>query len=199
MTIRHVKSKADPMKIMGFVKDLPDKIAGVRKDHTGIVEEFWAVFAREFYKRLSRGFLKKSMGGSDNLGNRWKPLSPRTIEKRKRQGTRHGGLRKSKTFREAVTQAAKSHIPILIDTGRLYTSLLPGRVSGGTYTKKNEDQIFEVKRGQVSLGTKVPYAETQHKARPLWPPEMDRWIDESIDEALKVMTRLLVQKGLLSR
>ena len=28
------------MKIMGFVKDLPDKIAGVRKDHTGIVKAF---------------------------------------------------------------------------------------------------------------------------------------------------------------
>ena len=199
MTVRHVKAKGDPMKIMGFVKDLPDKIAGVKKDHTGIVKEFWAVFARELYKRISRGYLKKSMGGTDSLGGNWKPLSPRTIEKRKKQGSRHGGLKRSKTSREAIAQAAKAHVPILIDTGRLYTSLLPGKVSGGSYIKRSEDQIFEVKRGQVSLGTRVPYSEMQHKTRPLWPPEMHRWIDESIDEALLVMTRLMKQKGLLDR
>jgi len=195
-----VKTKKSPVELQGLLSDLPKYLAGIKRDHYGLRKEYWAVFARELYKRISRGYLKKSMGGKDDLSSKWKPLKKSTIDRRLRQGSRHGHLRKSKTFREAVAllkAAATGKVPILIDTGRLYNSLRPGRVVGGNYTKNTVDQIFSIKGGEVSLGTKVPYSEMQHKTRPLWPAKMDKWVQESLAEAQKVLNRRMKEKGLL--
>tara|TARA_R110002020_G_scaffold62712_4_gene167503 strand:+ start:1050 stop:1652 length:603 start_codon:yes stop_codon:yes gene_type:complete len=195
-----VRTNKNAAQLRGLLSDLPKYLAGTKRDHYGLRKEYWAVFARELYKRISRGYLQKSMGGKDNLANKWKPLEQSTINKRLRQGKRYGGLKKSKTFREAVALlkiAATGKVPILIDTGRLYNSLRPGTVVGGSYSKKTVDQIFEIKGGEVALGSKVPYAEMQHKARPLWPARMDKWIQESLEEAQKVLSRRMKEKGLL--
>jgi len=188
-----IKTRKSALQIQGTLKQLPDILVGMKRDHYGIRKIFWSVFAKELYKRISRGFVSKSIGGNDDLGNKWKPLSPRTIERRLRRPSRHGHLKKSSTFREAISRVKGGNVPILIDTGRLLQSLMPGLILSGSYKKKTADQIFEIKRGEVLLGTKVPYAEMQDKARSLWPKRMNRWIEESITEAIKAMNNRLKQ------
>lgn len=195
-----VKTTKNSAQLGGLLSDLPKYLAGIKRDHYGLRKEYWSVFARELYKRIARGYLSKSVGGTDDLSNKWKPLKKSTIERRSRKPAKYGHLKKSATFREAIARLAAgavSKVPILIDTGRLYESLQPGKVVGGTYLKKTKDQIFDIKRGEVTLGTKVPYAEMQHKTRPLWPARMRRWILESLAEAQKVLNRRMKEKGLL--
>lgn len=60
-------------------------------------------------------------------------------------------------------------VEILRSSGTLFRSLTPG-VEDRPYTGADADkQVFEVPRGSVIVGTKVPYASRQHATRPLWP------------------------------
>ena len=197
MVARHISSRKDPMKIKGFIKDLPNVLVGIKRDHHGLRREFWSVFAKELYLRISRAYLEKSTGKIDDVGESWEPLSPRTIEKRLNRPVRYSLLRKSKTFREAVKAVKTGNVPILIDTGRLYRSLLPGEVLGGNYQKRAKDQIFKITKGQVSLGTKVPYAGRQHATRPLWPADLEKWSIEATVIATKQLAFSMKAKGLV--
>jgi phage gpG-like protein len=68
-------------------------------------------------------------------------------------------------------------VEILRDTGRLLASFSPG----------SRDNVLDVKRGLVRVGTNVVYARTHHEgrgkipARPFWPSEgnlPEAWVDE---------------------
>ena len=101
------------------------------------------------------------------------------------------GVLKSKGAKTKLAVLGGRRVPILIETGRLEKSLHPGRTTGGIYNKVNADQIFRVRKGEISLGTQVPYSDDVHEVRPLWPNvnKMGRWLDQANDKATGLLAK----------
>lgn len=101
-------------------------------------------------------------------------------------------------------------VEILRDTGVLFNSLSPGKIStigpNATYTKPSENQIFDTLKNGVIVGTNVPYAAVHnygHASRPKMPkrqfipeevPEIwwQRWLDLA-NKALFVGARMMYE------
>lgn len=73
-------------------------------------------------------------------------------------------------------------VPLLQKTHRLVESVEPAPLTGnGGYHPTNPDQIFSVRGGELTLGTRVPYAEYVDPKRPLWPPYIPLWMDRATE------------------
>jgi hypothetical protein len=118
--------------------------------------------------RIKTAFVVKARGGTDAAGDRWKPLSPYTIARRRRG--------RGKDFQA-------SDVEILRDTGELLTSLTPKVVVGDTPPVVPK-QVFRLEHASVIIGTNREWALDQHEGRPhrvpplpqrrLWPAP-NRW------------------------
>lgn len=84
-------------------------------------------------------------------------------------------------------------VEIMRVSDKLYLSLSPGKFNPSTgYKKKNSRQVFELRRGVVRIGTEVPYAAFHDETRPVWPDNVDEWIDKAIEAGTNaVHARLL--------
>lgn len=215
------------VSLRGLLKDLPEALSTGRRAKGQLLKLrniYWATFTHEFYKLVHAGFKIKSKGGTDETGDKWKPLARATkayrpnkkglsavmANRKKERGQTKGlltvkqtalwrGIYSSNFGRLAATmgegparaQAAKvawgiikskyggktklsefgdKDVPILIRSGRLLRSLEPGKMSNNRYYPL-KDQIYNLKGGRLQLGTKVPYAAYQNKARLLWGKE----------------------------
>lgn len=106
--------------------------------------------------RIYRAFITKSRGGTDEAGERWEPLAPSTIARR-----RHGKVR-------------SNSVDILRDTGLLLNTFSPGIESALS--------VFRIGRGEVIVGTNRKWAGVHHEGskdgripqRRLW-PEPRNW------------------------
>lgn len=83
-------------------------------------------------------------------------------------------------------------VPIMRVTDRLIKSISPGDFTKtGGYRKRNRDQVFELQKGTLTIGTKVPYADKHDKTRPVWPNNIELWINRAIEAGRDaVMNRL---------
>lgn len=76
----------------------------------------------------------------------------------------------------------------LVDTGALRNSLLPGTVAGDDYNKPSDDQVFEPREGEVTVGTKDRKAAFHHlgkgrRKRRFWPEALPAtWRDEIAEQ-----------------
>jgi len=77
---------------------------------------------------------------------------------------------------------------IMRDTDRLFRSFLPGKVTKNSYRKYNRDQIYEVRKGEVTLGTSVDYASEVFDDRPLWAGDLSPWIKRASAAGVKHIT-----------
>lgn len=133
--------------------------------------------------RIKRAFITKSRGGTDEAGERWEPLAPSTIARR-----RHG-KRKS------------ANVEILRDTGLLLNSMSPGITIA--------EQVFRIGRGEVIVGTNRKWAGVHHNGsrngripqRRLW-PEPRNWpeswwadISEQARAGLIDIAEFLIKRG----
>lgn len=74
------------------------------------------------------------------------------------------------------------NLPILQRTKKLLTSLLPGKFDASKgYSKKNGNQVFQLERGRLIIGTALEYAEHHDETRPIWPKDYDIWIDRAME------------------
>lgn len=188
------RSKHSLSDIRGLVRDLPKILIGIRVTHVKVTSQveklrntFWSHFANAFYKKAYLNYVKKAAGGVDDYGVKWKKLSPATLKRRAKMR-----LAKTVAGRSKVSTAKDL---ILVRTGRLRDSFKPGRLSGSSYTPSTSDQVFELKRGRIKLGSKVPYADHQDEKRPLLGAE-DMLIEDALDEAQKALIKEL---GILVR
>lgn len=188
------RSKYSLSDIRGLVRDLPKILIGVRVTGVKVTAQveklrnaFWSHFANSFYKKAHLNYIKKAAGGVDDYGVKWKKLSPATLKRRAK-------MRLAKVV-AGRNKASSAKELILVRTGRLRDSFKPGRLSGSSYTPSTSDQVFELKRGQISLGSKVPYADHQDEKRPLLGDE-DKLIEDALNEAQKA---LLKELGILVR
>lgn len=85
-------------------------------------------------------------------------------------------------------------VPILQDTLALVHSLSPGKYSPESgYKKGDRKQIYLTLPKKVVIGTKISYANAVSKKRPIWPNDIDKWIDEAIAFARDILQERLQQ------
>jgi hypothetical protein len=160
--------------------ELPGILAGSANDPRGLRCYFFSILARELMTLIHEAFRVKSLGGTDSLGESWRSLATRTI--RKRQQPR---------YIQKFPLSARLMILRVSDT--LFKSLAPGELVGDDY-RPPTNQLYRLTREGLYLGTNVSYAKYVHKTRPLWPAELQSWLDYAIDVALGyVLERLAIQ------
>ena len=72
---------------------------------------------------------------------------------------------------------------ILRQTGRLIESLQP---TGDTSPyRAGKDQIYEAETTSATLGSSVPYASAHDEKRPLWPDDIDEWVQKAVNYAFE--------------
>lgn len=85
-------------------------------------------------------------------------------------------------------------VPLLVKTHRLVDSLEPAPLaSDGSYHPLNQDQVFRVRGGELTLGTRVPYAEYLDPKRPLWPRDISIWMDRATEAGRDAIQERLAQ------
>lgn len=135
-----------------------------------------ALLLYHLFTIIHKNFMRKSRGGTDSLGNKWKPLAEKTkIYKPLSPGEKRKYKLRGRTKKEAL---AGREPPILILTHRLEKSLQPGIVNGDQYTPSPE-QIAKIDNGRVIVGSKVPYTGQVSVIRPAIPENIDPWIEEA--------------------
>lgn len=77
-----VRTSMTRQQLTGELRNLPAYLSGRLYDSRGLAKTFRAEFAYHLFNKISRSFFAKSSGGSDEFGNRWKPLKPATIVQR---------------------------------------------------------------------------------------------------------------------
>jgi len=61
---------------------LPAILSGRERDRNGIGRLFRAFYTHHLFQQIFESFMEKSVGRADEFGDKWKPLSPRTIAQR---------------------------------------------------------------------------------------------------------------------
>ena len=79
MATRKINTRMSATQVRGFIKDLPKILHGTKPDTRRLRMVYWSVFAYHLYDQIGKAYLIKSEGGSDAIGDKWKPLSKRTI------------------------------------------------------------------------------------------------------------------------
>lgn len=133
------------------------KIPEVALAGGGVADQMMERVGMTALGRIKRAFVTKARGGTDEAGEKWEPLSPVTIERRRhrRSPPPHTGTE------------------ILRDTGLLLNTFSPG------VTDLN---VFHVLPGRVIVGTNRKWAYVHHYGsrngriprRRLW-PDPSRW------------------------
>lgn len=162
-------------------------------------------------------FIVKMHGGTDDAGDRWAPLSPVTVARRRKKREKReevedlppivGGVQATAHRRaRSIIKGSNSSYnkysrdsEILHDSGLLLESLRPGSFSA--------EQIFEIADGHVIVGTRREGAEDHHAGRPdrnpplpqrkLWPDPGDwptHWWDQITSEVQSGLVDLLIQE-----
>lgn len=129
---------------------------------------FWDAFTYSMFTLLEESYQKRSRGGADTLGNRWPALSISTIKK-------------------------KGTSTIMIDTGRLLSSLSPGKMAGRKYLPPEEQEV-ELTPRSLSLSSKVPYAVKASARRPVWPENLQPWVVESVAAGLEAVAQEIAKR-----
>ena len=77
-----VKTNRSRRFVLRVFRNIGNYIDGSIPDRHRIGSVFWGTFTRELFKRIHRSYEVRSEGGTDDLGNKFKPLSPSTIAAR---------------------------------------------------------------------------------------------------------------------
>jgi hypothetical protein len=169
MTTKTIRVRLPATEVQRRLKNLPKILSGTAPDPDGLRQYFFAIVARYLFNKIHAAYRIKAMGGTDELGNTWRALRPATIRRRL-----------APKFVARFPKSAELQILRITDT--IFNSLQPGRISGTQYTPR-PNQLFELDRNELRIGTEVEYAPFVNKKRRLWPARMRPWINEAIDIA----------------
>jgi hypothetical protein len=75
------------------------------------------------------------------------------------------------------------HLRINIRTGALLNSVRPGKFDPSSgYKKGDKNQVYKLHRGSITLGSGLARANhVGNHHRPIWPEEIDGWIDKAVE------------------
>jgi len=177
-----VRTRLSKAEVESILKSLPSVLTGKRRKAGDSLfrRTFWANFAKEFYRLVRKGGLRKAYRTRDELGNVWKAIKKETIARKRKKHKRHGVWLPPSKFATSRNR----------DTSDLLDSVAPGTVVDGVY-QKVANQIFKLVGDSLQLGSKLHYAEHALRDRPLFPENREAWIDQATVYALKATIRLL--------
>jgi len=78
MATRKVKTKLKLSELTRLLKDFPGIVAGTKNDIRGIRKAYWSGFAASMFDDIQKAFDVKANLETDELGDRWRDLSPIT-------------------------------------------------------------------------------------------------------------------------
>lgn len=96
-TVMVRKTRAEVKRIL---QKLPDIIGGKAPDPSGIATALLTRVGMEALSRIKQAFIVKARGGTDDAGDRWQPLSPKTIAYSKTRQRGRGGRTKTEKKRD---------------------------------------------------------------------------------------------------
>tara|TARA_R110000824_G_scaffold27179_3_gene92643 strand:- start:326 stop:895 length:570 start_codon:yes stop_codon:yes gene_type:complete len=161
MALGRINTKKTSFYLRGLVRDLPNILTGkkVSPELEKLRNLYWATFAHAFYEKAYKNYVMKSKGNTDEFGVQWEPTKG---FKKKGKVSKLVGLIKARLGAKVAAEKL-----ILVKTGRLRDSFKPGKLSGYNYSPSGSDQLYELRKGRVKLGSNVPYAGVHDPKRPL--------------------------------
>jgi hypothetical protein len=105
-----IRTRQTAAELKAELRKLPAYLTGRLYDAGRLGSTFRAHFAHHLFDKISRAFYAKSMGGSDEFGDKWDPLKPETIvarESRKlpKRGKRRLGEQHDKLWRRVFARS----------------------------------------------------------------------------------------------
>lgn len=168
-TITFRGSRDDLRRLLASV---PGVLSGSAPDPLRVARGLQLRLSTALLSQILQEIVTLSRGGTSRDARRWAPLRPATLAKRLAK-ERKAGKRKGKKKGKGSPYAGR--VEIGVDTRRMIRSLTPG-VEGEPPT--NPDQVVKLGRGELIVGTNVPYARYFHEGRPgkqvprrLWPAD----------------------------
>ena len=176
-----------------------DAVAHIYDTVGKTMEQIGEILADQLLLRWSMSFMAKAMGGRDEFGESWAPISDGWIKEKKRtqQGWQRvmvsrdeiwrkrrnqlvgqlmrGGMSRQDAMDRAAMMAwtgtPEQNVPIGINTTRLLRSISP---------VGSKEQIREVTPTSVTLGSAVPHAKFFNAGRRCTPttPEIVEWLSD---------------------
>lgn len=172
---------------------IPPLLAGRAADPQRLAQAVQLRLGVRLLSLVQADFVTKSRGGTGKDGVTWAKLSPKTIAARERKAKKGGKKAKSARF--------AGRYDVLRDTGKLLRSLTPGVEDRPA---RAEGQVLRPGRGDVIVGTNVPYAAahqngTKHTpARQILPPPgrlPPAYEQPLLDAALRGVVRIIELMG----
>ncbi len=142
-------------------------------------ETIGAYAVREVLAENLKDFIRKSSGGADRAGVKWKELEKKTKDKKIRNQKEIRAARRTlKTLAAKHTPRKKKifsrgHVPINIETRRMVNALRPGTIVEDKYNPP-KDQKMTVSGGTIKVSTEVDYAKYASKPRSIMMP--NEWL-----------------------
>ena len=161
--------------VTGIFKNVNLYISGNASDRYGIGRVFWSTFTHSLFTSIYESYKVRSEGGTDDLGNVFKPLAKSTVASRK-------GLRRLRGQPSKATNA----VLIMRVTDAIFRSLKPTQLSNRAY-RPRKNQLAKRVRNKLEVGTLVPYAKFHDSTRPVIPDNHDVWLDRAATKAFEAV------------
>jgi phage gpG-like protein len=205
VTVATIVFKGSRAELRRVIAELPTVLAGRAADTSDVSRGFQTRLSVSLLSQIQQDFLVMSRGGTSRWGEKWAPLKPETIARRRTTKAEIAAFKRArkeaiKAGRKPPTKAqyfGRRQVDILRDTGKLLRSLTPGIEEPPTLSG-SPGQIVRTGAGNLIVGTNVPYAEYHQQgtnnmtARPLWPQ------DGSIPEAYVPAISRAAIRGILA-
>jgi hypothetical protein len=163
---RTITVQASRREVVALLRSLPARASGHQHVGATSTQRLYVRIGLTVQDFLYRAFRQKSQGQADATGLRWPKLAPLTIRLKRRT---------------APANATK----ILREFDDLSRSLEPAArpADAQPLPPRRRLQVFELRTGSITLGTRRPYALAHHQGVPqlrlpqrrLW-PEPSRWV-----------------------
>jgi hypothetical protein len=159
---------------LATIRNLPAILTGRDKnDPHNLRGTFIAAFTYRLIEQMYAAFEIKSLGGSDDLGHTFAPLSSKRLKQKSSPWFR-------RKYPYAITNA------IMRVTDKLFESYRPGQLGIASYFPP-KNQVVELRNNLIKITSKVEYAQYQNAKRPFFPDDISPWISSAINAGLEAL------------
>lgn len=186
-------------QLRAILHRLPAILAGRVPDPGGVVRAMQLRMGNAWLSQVYQDFLVKSRGGTGRDGIKWPPLDPKTTAARKRSKSSVAEFNRAKKRDPKLTKLAfygARKADIGIDTARMVRSLTAGYED---QPAASPDQVLKLGRGELIIGSNVPYTGAFHRGRPgRQPPRPITPLNGRIPDAYQPALALAMNRGILT-
>jgi len=204
-----INSNIPAQKLRDILSSLPSTLSGRNSSHDDIRRVFTSHFVHKLFSLLLKSYIARANGGTDSLGNRWKPLADSTLA-RKARTMQLGAVtefnlltqrqldkwqqeyNKAKKDLSSVMPTAKAEAMARRIAWKNSRSRIPIGVHNGDLIRAcrpgtisgdsytpPDGQFLSESPGRLIIGLDVDHAKFFNKARKIWPRSMKSWVTEA--------------------